>query len=811
MTAFTDTFAGVNGTQLDSDGSSPAWAHDAGSSASATTVDGSNRVKGSVGTGGELAPSAGSADHYAQFTVANTSMASFICVRMTDSNNYIGFRITGGNYEIWQRLTGTFTSLKSVSFATAGVTPVAGTTLIKLGVSGSGPGAITVDINGSNISALNTTSTVNQTTQTPGIHNRGNELICGQTWTSDTLVAAPTITITETANKTGQTLPLDTGQTYKTVTFSGTYTGTAPSGVAVQLTNASGGAVVAAWATLSGATISGGSWSGTLQVSGLATYLLAQARETNDTSITSSLTTKSFNVGTVPLIIGQSLAARLWENSAQITDAATTNTSTTLTSVTVGANNNTNVLAGLSITGTNIPGGTTIVSNNGNNVVMSQAATGTGSSLTVNIGLTPPSATAGTSRYQGDACYPTTDLHHAAETDTLLIANCEGITTLANQLCSQLSAGAMILPYAVGSTRSKVWISPGGSGYTVVAGGTGVSGIGSDFDWCHYNNGQSDALAMTEAVTGSASGTGGVVRLTVADTSQWTTGASGTVTAVGGTTEANGTWTITVVDATHVELQGSVFANAWTSGGSVVSSSGTVTTTNLTNTEAWVQGYRAGAGFGITPVGSDTTGIDSSYNAVRQAQLTYIDTNASGKVFFGCLDLDFKRQDQFHLIPTERVRQAKRITQAYLRWRGLSASGYGPKIASVAWDGNVTVTVTVTHEAGTALRSKGLSSSGSSLTGFLVFGNGSAATISSTAFTQPNRIVLTLSSAPTGPVTLSYLAGANPTITNPVYDDQAPQSDSDGLPLQPSRGTSGLITAIRTGLPLDILSFGVAA
>jgi hypothetical protein len=76
-------------------------------------------------------------------------------------------------------------------------------------------------------------------------------------------------------------------------------------------------------------------------------------------------------------------------------------------------------------------------------------------------------------------------------------------------------------------------------------------------------------------VSGSASGTGGVVRLTVSSTSTMITGSQVQVTGVGGTTEANGTWICTVVDGTHVELQGSTFAHAWTAGGTVNNQNGT--------------------------------------------------------------------------------------------------------------------------------------------------------------------------------------------------------------------------------------------
>ena len=43
-----------------------------------------------------------------------------------------------------------------------------------------------------------------------------------------------------------------------------------------------------------------------------------------------------------------------------------------------------------------------------------------------------------------------------------------------------------------------------------------------------------------------------------------------TVADIVGTTEANGNWTITVISLTEVDLVGSAFANAYTSGGYVV-------------------------------------------------------------------------------------------------------------------------------------------------------------------------------------------------------------------------------------------------
>lgn len=68
-------------------------------------------------------------------------------------------------------------------------------------------------------------------------------------------------------------------------------------------------------------------------------------------------------------------------------------------------------------------------------------------------------------------------------------------------------------------------------------------------------------------VTGT-SDSGGLVRLTVAGT--WAVDDVVFVAGVGGTTEANGAWTVAATDGTtYIDLAGSVYANAYTSGGTV--------------------------------------------------------------------------------------------------------------------------------------------------------------------------------------------------------------------------------------------------
>jgi hypothetical protein len=80
-----------------------------------------------------------------------------------------------------------------------------------------------------------------------------------------------------------------------------------------------------------------------------------------------------------------------------------------------------------------------------------------------------------------------------------------------------------------------------------------------------------------KAITGAANNGSGLVRITAA-AHGLATGNEITIAGVVGTTEANGNWTLTVITANTYDLQGSTFANAYVSGGTV--------TPNFTTTAA---------------------------------------------------------------------------------------------------------------------------------------------------------------------------------------------------------------------------------
>lgn len=77
------------------------------------------------------------------------------------------------------------------------------------------------------------------------------------------------------------------------------------------------------------------------------------------------------------------------------------------------------------------------------------------------------------------------------------------------------------------------------------------------------------AYNYTTNISAVANNGGGLFRLTVGSTTNLATGYPLTVASTVGASGLNANWTITVVDATHVDLQGSTFAAGYTSGGTL--------------------------------------------------------------------------------------------------------------------------------------------------------------------------------------------------------------------------------------------------
>ena len=157
--AFTDDFTGTSGDNLED---RTGWTLASGTAASAE-INASNQLKtnGTGSTGHSYqAPTAGSADHYAQCVYRGGSSGPLApCVRVTDANNFCGIRAEGTQYNLYQRVAAGFTSKGTYS-----ATPASGDVL-KVEISGT---TATFYLNG--VSRITGTSISGSlTAQTPGL------------------------------------------------------------------------------------------------------------------------------------------------------------------------------------------------------------------------------------------------------------------------------------------------------------------------------------------------------------------------------------------------------------------------------------------------------------------------------------------------------------------------------------------------------------------------------------------------------------------------------------------------------------------
>lgn len=88
--------------------------------------------------------------------------------------------------------------------------------------------------------------------------------------------------------------------------------------------------------------------------------------------------------------------------------------------------------------------------------------------------------------------------------------------------------------------------------------------------WVTSSQQQQRGRALSLTVTGAVNNGSGLIRLTtVAAGRVLRTGDTVQVSNVGGVPAATGTWKVTSVNATTVDLQGSTFAGTYTSGGTM--------------------------------------------------------------------------------------------------------------------------------------------------------------------------------------------------------------------------------------------------
>ena len=216
---------------------------------------------------------------------------------------------------------------------------------------------------------------------------------------------------------------------------------------------------------------------------------------------------------------------------------------------------------------------------NGEPLYYDAAGTGTNKAIWEFTGLTP-----GATYYLGLDWNPSSN----RATDTpWTVDDSNGTTVLAtgtmNQLASAVGPIAGTVPfnwlgdgYTPSGTTLTITITDNANGYVIAdaayllpatAPGAVCSAIASGY-WSNSATWAPYQPCKPFTITGAANNGSGLIRLTLGASTNWTTGNQINVLGVTGTTEANGSWIVTVIDSTHVDLQGSTFTNAYVSGGS---------------------------------------------------------------------------------------------------------------------------------------------------------------------------------------------------------------------------------------------------
>jgi len=130
---------------------------------------------------------------------------------------------------------------------------------------------------------------------------------------------------------------------------------------------------------------------------------------------------------------------------------------------------------------------------------------------------------------------------------------------------SSANLDAIYNGWIVNGVQPNININFGSAKYTA-AGKPGKDTLTSPVISGGYNWTITDGLLTVSGTSNN----GGLIRVTTTAAHGFITGNSVYIYGVNGTTNANGTWIVTVVNTTVIELQGSTYNAAWTSGGNVI-------------------------------------------------------------------------------------------------------------------------------------------------------------------------------------------------------------------------------------------------
>ncbi|MFQ5509345.1 MAG: sialate O-acetylesterase [Leptospirillia bacterium] len=155
---------------------------------------------------------------------------------------------------------------------------------------------------------------------------------------------------------------------------------------------------------------------------------------------------------------------------------------------------------------------------------------------------------------------------------------------------------------------------------------------------------------------------------------------------------------------------------------------------------------------------------DADVETIRKAQANIADTVAD---VYRVTMQNLPRVDYAHLTGAGYETHGERFAQVFLDILGSESYHRGPTFLSAVWVSSTVVDVTLAHNGGTDFTPT------TGITGFEVFDNAVAATISSAVRQNASTVRLTVSSAMTGPVTVRHLYGKLPTVSGVVIDNSA--------------------------------------
>lgn len=169
--------------------------------------------------------------------------------------------------------------------------------------------------------------------------------------------------------------------------------------------------------------------------------------------------------------------------------------------------------------------------------------------------------------------------------------------------------------------------------------------------------------------------------------------------------------------------------------------------------------------FIASTLGRCTTGVAADWQGIRNA-LYWLEGGVAD-CYAGATAIDLPLMDAVHISATGQTTHGQRMAQTVLDILGNETYHRGAVIDYAAIVNTQTIDVYLTHTAGSDFTPI------TAITGFEIYDSGTAETITSATRSSATIIRLVISGTITGTATVSYLYGANPTITSSVYDNTA--------------------------------------